>query len=123
VPQGTQDRRSLVALGATAFALTYLASTAAATTGYTADDGSDSSRAVLWIPAVGPFIALGDHYDAVASLFLVLDGLAQVGGLSLFVYGLAAPAPAATGATPAARISLMPTYVRGGPGAAFVATF
>lgn len=124
----TPQKRFFASAGATAFVLPYLASAIAATTGYPQDDSDTSSRAVLWVPAVGPFIALGDGYDALASFFLVLDGVAQIGGLSLFVYGLALPAPTHTddnGPKPAqtTHLSIAPTMVHGAPGGAVAFTF
>jgi hypothetical protein len=121
----TPRKRLLASVGATTFVLPYLASAIAATTGYPQDDGDTSSRAVLWVPAVGPFIALGDGYDALASFFLVLDGVAQVGGLSLLVYSLVSPSLAHAdddGAT-RAQVTFAPTMVHGAPGGAFAVTF
>jgi hypothetical protein len=118
-------KRLFASVGATAFVLPYLASAIAATTGYPNDDGDTSSRAVLWVPAVGPFIALGDGYDALASFFLVLDGVAQIGGLSLLVYGLvspAAPHPDDDGAKHA-QVTFAPTLVHGAPGGTFAVRF
>jgi hypothetical protein len=121
----TPQKRLMASAGATAFVLPYLASAIAATTAYPQGDGDTSSRAVLWIPAVGPFIALGDGYDALASFFLVLDGVAQVGGLSLLVYGLVTPAPAhADDKGPThAQVTFAPTLVHGAPGGTFAVRF
>jgi hypothetical protein len=121
----TPQKRLMASAGATAFVLPYMASAIAATTAYPQDDGDTSSRAVLWIPAVGPFIALGDGYDALASFFLVLDGVAQVGGLSLLVYGLVTPAPAHVDDNDSthAQVTFAPTLVHGAPGGAFAVRF
>ena len=47
--------------------------------------------APLFVPVVGPFIAVGSTASTGAgTVWLVLDGLAQTGGVVLFAYGLAA---------------------------------
>ncbi len=124
----TPQKRFFASAGATAFVLPYLASAVAATTGYPQPDGDSTPRGVLWVPAVGPFIALGDGYDALASFFLVLDGVAQIGGLSLFVYGLALPAPThadddSSKHAQITHVTVTPTMVHGAPGGAVAFTF
>ncbi len=96
----TRIRTGLVAGGATMFGATYLISLLVAAI------GQDSCTAVstmggvqctndaapLFIPVVGPFITMGNVRDsATADVFLVLDGLLQVGGIAMFIAGLAWP--------------------------------
>ena len=104
----------LAQAGASLFALTYLASALAATTGYGSTSGTDSSRAALWVPAAGPFIMMGSVKAAGQDALLVLDGLSQVAGVTLFVYGLESKPSAVT---------VVPSVARGAPGAALFATF
>jgi hypothetical protein len=104
----------LAQVGASLFALTYLASALVAATGYDSTSGTDTSRAALWIPAVGPFIMLGSVKAAGQDALLVLDGLSQVAGLTLFVYGLESKTLA---------VSVAPTAARGAPGASLFARF
>jgi hypothetical protein len=111
--------------GASLFALTYVASAFSATTGYTADDGTTSSRAAMWVPLVGPFVTLGSTRPAGEDALLVLDGLAQLGGLTLFVYGLTASTPAVVPRDASGRVtlSIAPRVDRRDTGASIVGTF
>jgi hypothetical protein len=121
-------RPPLVWGGASLFTVAYLASAAGAATAYTDDAGTYSSRTILWVPAVGPFILMGSVSSAGWDSLLALDGLAQVAGLTLFVYGLATSnhatrAPSATSSEPGLRISVAPFALHGASGAALVGTF
>jgi hypothetical protein len=118
-------RRGLVAGGASLFVLPYLASAIAATTGYTMDAGTESARGVLWVPAVGPFIMMGSTRSAGLDALLVLDGLAQIGGITLFACGLATPEPVIAPNAPAEppRVSLAPLVTRGGSGLVLMGSF
>jgi hypothetical protein len=120
-----RGRKGFVVAGATLFTLTYLASAIGATTGYVHDADTISNRGMLWIPAVGPFIMMGNTSSAAGNVFLVLDGLAQVGGLTMFVYGLLAPKTLVVpdAASSAARISLVPILTSRSTGAALVGKF
>jgi hypothetical protein len=122
---GSSTRSALVPIGASFFALPYLASAASAASAYGTDDGTSSSRAALWIPAAGPFIQMGSAGSAGAGVLLALDGLAQVGGLTMLVYGLASPpiffAPSDDRSTP--RISIMPLRAARASGAALFGIF
>jgi hypothetical protein len=111
--------------GASLFALTYVASAFSATTGYTADDGTTSSRAAMWVPLVGPFVTLGSTRPAGEDALLVLDGLAQLGGLTLFVYGLTASTPAIVPRDASGRVtlSIAPLLDRRTAGAGLMGSF
>jgi hypothetical protein len=127
-------KKALVASGASLFALPYLASSIVAASGYKSivaaggyktDAGTVSARGFLWIPAAGPFIMMGSTTSAAADVLLVLDGLAQIGGLTLFVYGAASPETvlAPDDGQGKAKISIAPLFTRGTCGAALVGTF
>jgi hypothetical protein len=117
------SRKGFVVGGAVVFALTYIGSALAATTGYANSADLTSARGFLWVPAVGPFIQMGNA-TAAGDVFLVLDGLAQVGGLSMLVYGLAAPR-AETAFTPPKppAVSLVPMVTPQSTGALLVGRF
>jgi len=111
--------------GASLFALSYVVSAFSAATGYGADDGTVSSRAAMWVPLVGPFVTLGSSRSAGAGALLVLDGLAQIGGVALFVGGLAASAPRVLppDATRPATLAIAPLVDPRAAGASVVGTF
>jgi hypothetical protein len=124
-PPLPRPRRALVWGGASLFALSYMPSAFSAATGYQADDGTRSSRTAMWVPLVGPFVTLGRTSSAGADTLLVLDGLAQIAGLTLFVYGLAS---AAAGISPHdasshVTLAIAPLADRRAPGASVVGTF
>jgi hypothetical protein len=125
LPAAPRARSVPVWGGASLFALSYVASAFSATTGYPADDGTTSSRTVMWVPLVGPFVTLGSTRSAGADALLVLDGLAQIGGLTLFVYGLASAAPAVSphDASSHLTLALAPLADPRAPGATLVGTF
>jgi len=119
-----RSSKALVAGGGSLFATLYLASALAASDGYDSPDGTSNPRGSLWIPAAGPFIMLGHTTSAVADVFLVLDGLGQLGGLTMFVYGIATPkailVPADTTTT---KVDVVPLVGAGISGAALVGRF
>jgi hypothetical protein len=77
-----------------------------------------SSYTGLFVPVAGPIIALADPRNQNASMtpLLVLDAVAQTGGLVLLIVGLAMPAPE-TAKTP--TVWLVPTAGASGAGATF----
>lgn len=89
VPEGyhltTQIRTGLVVGGAVVFGVTWFLNALVASIGIQA--------APLYIPIVGPFIAMGTFrsLQAVDAFFLALDGLTQAGGVAMFIVGLAVP--------------------------------
>jgi hypothetical protein len=119
-----RSSKALVAGGGSLFATLYLASALAAADGYDSPDGTSNPRGSLWIPAAGPFIMLGHTTSALADVFLVLDGLGQLGGLTMFVYGIATPkailVPADTTTT---KVDVVPLVGAGISGAALVGRF
>jgi hypothetical protein len=115
---------TLIEAGGAVFSTAYVASSLAAADGYDSPDGTSNPRRWLWYPGVGPFIMLGQKNPAVADVFLVLDGLAQLGGVAAFVYGIATPvsvpAPPATKAT---KLDVAPVFGAGVTGAAVMGSF
>ncbi len=106
-------------------ALPYLGSALGATTGYDTEDGDTNSRGALWIPLVGPFVVMGDTKSAGVDVVLALDGLAQIAGLTMLIYGLASPVVVLIPKVAAGpmTISVAPLAERGASGASLVGTF
>jgi hypothetical protein len=116
--------KALIAGGGALFATLYLASSLAASDGYDTPDGSSNPRWSLWIPGAGPFIMLGQANSAIADVFLVLDGLGQLGGLTALVYGIATPKTVLVPAdTSTAKAHVVPLLGGGMSGAALVGSF
>lgn len=80
-------RKGLVIGGAVMFGTMYLLTALGAA--IASDAGSNATA--LWVPAVGPFIQMGQSSSATGAFLLALDGVVQVGGLAMFTIGLAAP--------------------------------
>jgi len=95
VPRGyalkSRSPRSLLVAGTLSFGTAYLASLIGAATALTANSTSGTSYAPLFVPVIGPYIAIGTaQASGAGAVWLVLDGLAQTGGATLFVYSLVA---------------------------------
>jgi hypothetical protein len=84
-------RKGLVIGGAVLFGSMYLLSALVAAVDSDAYQGQSNPAAALWVPAVGPFIQMGNTGSATAGVFLAIDGLAQIGGIAMFTIGLADP--------------------------------
>lgn len=74
-----------------------------------------TSDAVLLIPVVGPFIRTVNN-DALASVLLVIDGLAQAGGLAMLIGGIAAPKTVLVRNDIGVRVTPEPLLFAGGGG-------
>jgi hypothetical protein len=109
------------------FGVTYLFSALAAAVASDANNGGSNPLAALWVPAAGPFIQLFESGNsATGSLVLVLDGLCQVGGISMFAIGLAAPKTMLIRndlASSAPRLTFAPIVGPGRSGMGLVGTF
>ncbi len=116
--------RFLIWTGATVFSATYIASAIGATTAYDDDASTTTSRGLLWIPAAGPFLLMGSTHGLGWDALLALDGVAQIGGLTVFGFGVALKHsnPPARAASPV-TLSIAPTVSRGVSGASLVGTF
>jgi hypothetical protein len=94
VPQGyrpvTQIRTGLVVAGAVTFGAVWLLNVLTASI---AIDTSQGQAIPLFVPVIGPFIAMGTFrsLQAVDVFFLSLDGLVQAGGIAMLVAGIAVP--------------------------------
>lgn len=94
VPAGyhpsTQMRTGLVISGAVIFGSVWLLNALVASIGI---DISQGQAIPLFIPIVGPFIAMGTFrsLQATDAFFLVLDGLVQAGGAAMLIAGIAVP--------------------------------
>lgn len=96
VPPGyrpiTRIRTGLVAGGAVLFGVTYLFSILGAAIGADDNSGQSNPFSALLVPAAGPFIQMfHSGNSSVGNFFLALDGLSQVGGISMLAIGIAAP--------------------------------
>ena len=92
----TKVRKGLLIGGACTFGVMYLLSalTAAAVEDVqnVSSTGSRDDYIPLYIPAAGPFVTIGTaHSSGVGTFFLVVDGIAQSGGLAMAIIGIAAP--------------------------------
>jgi hypothetical protein len=89
--------------------------------------GSTGHEDALLIPAVGPFIQMGQTSNPTGNTMLVIDGLAQLGGIALFTYGVAVPKTVLVrddiGSLPTPRLSVFPMLGAGRGGAGLVASF
>jgi hypothetical protein len=117
--------RPMVWIGATIFTLSYIAAALAATTSYLSDTDITTPHGSLWIPFVGPFIDMGHTSGAGDIVLLALDGAAQIGGFTLFVYGQTTPKKATPDDEPekAVTIRVAPVIGPGTGGASLFARF
>jgi hypothetical protein len=114
IPQGyhttTRIRTGLVVGGAVTFGVLWLTS---AFGGAIASDVGSRSGKLLIIPVVGPFTVVPTG-SVTADLFLVLDGIAQAGGVAMLVAGIAAPKTVLV--RDIAGVTIRPTPMTFGPG-------
>jgi len=94
VPQGyhveTRMRKGLLIGGAVTFGSVYLLTALTAASIDSAKTGNDDFKP-LYIPVAGPFITIGTAgSEGVGTFVLILDGIAQSGGLLMAVLGIAA---------------------------------
>ncbi len=87
----TRIRKGLVVGGAVAFGVCYFFSALVAAAGQDSSNGGSNNESALWIPAIGPFIQMANNSSAIGNVFLVIDGIAQAGGLAMLVGGLVSP--------------------------------
>ncbi len=113
-------RLGLVIGGATLFGVMYFFSVLAASICTSAGPdgksivcgGSTTHEDALLVPAAGPFIQMAQSTPATGEVFLALDGLAQLGGIAMLAYGIAAPKPVLVrndlGKAPPPRLEIAP---------------
>jgi hypothetical protein len=126
----TRPRRGLVIAGVIVFGSGYLLSIldAPLVTGFSSLTGNTNpSVGALFVPGVGPFIEIGQLADATWTPFLLLDGLAQLGGIAMIIAGVNVPktvlVPNEYGASPGFRFSFVPIAAPGRQGLGLVGTF
>ena len=93
IPQGFNVRsranRSLIIAGSITFGAPYIISALIAATVVSADSTNGSQYAPLFAPVVGPFITIGtSHSEGAGTFWLAFDGLAEAGGVAMFIAGL-----------------------------------
>ena len=93
IPQGFKVRsranRALIIAGSITFGAPYLISALVAATIVSADSNDGGKFAPLFAPVVGPFITIGTaHAEGAATFWLIFDGLAQAGGVAMFIAGM-----------------------------------
>lgn len=86
----TQIRTGLVITGAAILGGVWLLNALVASV---AIDTNQAQAAPLFVPIIGPFIAMGTFrsLQATDAFFLALDGLVQAGGAALLIVGIAMP--------------------------------
>jgi hypothetical protein len=126
VPAGyrpvTRVRKGLIIAGAVTFGTTYILSALA---GAVDHDTGNKELGGLFVPCAGPFIAMGtlssnNNLHAASSFILILDGIAQTGGLAMLVIGIAAPTTKLVrndiGLPGGGKLTIQPTPMRVGTG-------
>jgi hypothetical protein len=83
--------RSLLVAGSITFGAPYILSALVAGSVVSSDATLGGRIAPLFIPCIGPFITIGTaRAESAPTVWLLLDGLAQSGGVALFITGLVA---------------------------------
>jgi hypothetical protein len=81
-------RKGLFIGGTVTFGACYLLSALSASV---ADSGNNDEFAPLFVPVAGPFITIGTaNAEGAGTFWLVVDGVAQAGGLVMAIAGLVA---------------------------------
>jgi hypothetical protein len=93
VPHGYRVRarpiKPLIIAGSITFGTTYLASVLAGATILANGVDGGKATAPLFAPVIGPFITIGTAGSGGTTPLLVLDGLAQLGGIVMLICGAA----------------------------------
>jgi hypothetical protein len=85
----SRPRRGLIIGGAVTLGTTWLLSVLTAS--FVDSFGRTNPLWPLYIPVVGPFIAIGTaESEGAGTAYLVIDGIAQAGGLAMIIAGFAA---------------------------------
>jgi hypothetical protein len=93
IPQGfavrSRANRSLLIAGSITFGAPYLISALVAATVVSANSSDGGQFAPMFAPVVGPFITIGTaHAEGAGTFWLIFDGLAQAGGVAMFIAGM-----------------------------------
>jgi hypothetical protein len=128
-------RTGFIVSGAVTFGLSYALAVFGGVIGTVANCGGDGTcvggerrvnYGAMYIPGIGPFIELGQAgRTAGGAVFSVLDGAAQLGGIALLSYGIAARKTVLQrdGASTGLSVSVSPIVGSGRTGMGFVGTF
>jgi hypothetical protein len=112
--------------GASLLGATWAISAFVGSLGYDFSQPHDASYLWLDLPVAGPFVELTHSGSATASVFLVVDGVAQFAGLALLVYGISVPVVRLERNEAATAIRLAPVPLslgKNGGGLGVVGTF
>ena len=97
VPYGytrvSRARKGLIIGGAVTLGATYAVTAfiGAVAADINKADGSNADVTALYIPAVGPFLELGQTDSSIARFYLTLSGLGQTAGAVMLIVGLTSP--------------------------------
>jgi len=97
IPRGyhpaERARKGLIVGGAVTFGVMYFITllVAAANSDSASKSGTSSPTDALYVPAIGPFIQMTKSSSATANVFLLIDGIAQTGGVVMFIAGFTLP--------------------------------
>jgi hypothetical protein len=107
-PRPLVARRGFVIAGATILAISHGASVVAGAICSTVITcgGTTSHETWLFVPAIGPIVQFERTTSAAGNIVLGADILAQLGGIAMLTYGIAAKVPAPDPETDAARLTL-----------------
>jgi hypothetical protein len=133
--ESTRIRRGLVIGGAVLFGTTYLLTALTGSILISANNDcggtcGSSGWGTLLIPAVGPFVSMAHSGNtALGNFWLAFDGLAQVGGITMFAVGIASPATVlvrndlGSNSNNGLHLALAPIVAPDRQGAALIGTF
>jgi hypothetical protein len=110
VPATTTTQRShrgLVSGGAVLFSVSYAISLIGAGGNFAL--GGPRRENWLLLPGLGPLVLMAETTNPVGNVLLALDALAELGGIAMITYGLAAPStePVSDDATPSVAVTPM----------------
>lgn len=87
----THIRKGLVIAGSVVFGTMWLISSLVAAVSSDANQGRSNPDGALWVPGIGPFVQMANTSSATGNFVLVIDGVAQTGGLTMLIVGLTSP--------------------------------
>jgi hypothetical protein len=116
-------RRDLAIAGASLFGSMYLVSVLVAAGSADANQGQRNPAVAMWVPGVGPFIQITQTSSELAGVALAVDGLIQLGGLTMFTIGLASPKTDLVRDNFGLRLHVAPVFTRDRSGMALLGTF
>jgi hypothetical protein len=108
-------RKGLVIAGACVFGGVYIFSVIWGSV-FISAEGEGEGYEALYVPVVGPFIAMGtiEGVETSSGALLAVDGIAQVGGVAMFIAGLAAKKQVLVRTYETATVDFTPAFGPGG---------